>query len=137
MRLHRSALLASVAPLVLAFTLASCGGGGDTPTTPPGNNGGNNPPSGGNPPTGGGGNNASVNVVDNAFTPNSVTIPKGGTVTWTWTTGYGTAHNVTFSDTDSGNKTEGSWPKTFPNSGTFGYQCTNHPGMTGTVIVSP
>jgi plastocyanin len=143
MRQHRSALLASVAPLLLALTLASCGGGGETPTTPPpaGNN--NNPPpgGGGSPPPGGGGglpNSASVTVSDNQFSPGTVVLAKNGTVTWTWAGGgYGAAHNVSFTaDGDSSNdKTDGTFSKTFPTTGVFAYKCTNHPPMTGTVDV--
>lgn len=144
MRLHRSALLASVAPLALAFALASCGGGGETPTTPTNNNnnGTGNPPGGGtgNPPGGGGGppSSAAVTVNDGGFSPGTVVIAKSGTVTWTWSGGYGTAHNVTFTaDGDASNdQTEGTFSKTFPNTGVFGYKCTNHPAqMSGTVDV--
>ena len=144
MRLHRSALLASVAPLVLAFVLASCGGGGETPTTPTNNNGTGNPPGGGtgNPPGGGGGppSSADVGVNDTGFSPTTVVLAKNGTVTWTWAGGTygGSPHNVTFTaDGDSSNdKTEGTFSKTFPNTGVFAYKCTNHPAqMTGTVDV--
>jgi plastocyanin len=46
---------------------------------------------------------------------------------------------VTFSSTGApgniGNFTTGSSARTFPNAGTFSYQCTNHAGMSGTVTV--
>jgi plastocyanin len=142
MRLHRSALLVSVAPLLLAFALASCGGGGETPTTPTNNNTGNPPGGGtGNPPGGGGGppTSAAVAVNDGGFAPGTVIVAKNGTVTWTWGGGgYGATHNVTFTvDGDASNdQTEGTFSKTFPNTGIFGYKCTNHPAqMTGTVDV--
>lgn len=79
---------------------------------------------------------ASVSVSDNSFSPTSVTIVPTGTVTWNWTGGgYGTAHNVTFTDADSGDMTTGSFSRTFPNAGVYPYRCTNHQGMNGTVVV--
>jgi len=73
-----------------------------------------------------------------SFAPASVTITKGGTVTWTNEAGT-TPHNVTFSSTGApaniANFTTGSSARTFPNVGTFSYQCTNHAGMSGTVTV--
>ena len=73
-----------------------------------------------------------------SFAPASVTITKGGTVTWTNEAGT-TAHNVTFSSAGApsnvANFTSGSTSRTFNQTGTFSYQCTNHQGMTGTVTV--
>jgi plastocyanin len=71
------------------------------------------------------------------FTPPSVDISSGGTVTWTF--GQLT-HNVTFGAqagaplniVTSVNTME---PRTFNTVGTFGYNCTIHPGMSGTVVV--
>jgi len=75
-------------------------------------------------------------VNDNNFSPTSVTIVPTGTVTWSWTGGgYGTPHNVTFTDADSGDMTSGSYSRTFANAGTYNYRCTNHIGMTGSVVV--
>ena len=79
-----------------------------------------------------------MTVADNSFTPSTTTIARTGTVTWTWAGGgYGASHNVTFSDEDSGDKTDGTWTKSFPTAGTFTYRCLNHQaqGMTGSVIV--
>jgi plastocyanin len=122
------------AMLMLACLLAACGGG-DAPTTP-GNGGGDGGGGGG----GGGGGptlTATVSVVDNAFSPSTVTILRTGTVTWRWNSGYAysTPHNVTFSDDESNDQSEGTWSKSFPTVGTFNYSCTNHQGMNGTVIV--
>ncbi|MFL5386624.1 MAG: Ig-like domain-containing protein [Longimicrobiaceae bacterium] len=73
-----------------------------------------------------------------SFSPQTVTIAPGGSVTWQIS---GARHNVTFSgaaptggnvpDTDSG----GSATRTFPTAGTYDYQCTRHSGMTGRVVV--
>jgi plastocyanin len=76
-----------------------------------------------------------------AFTPNAITIAKNTTVTWEWQ-GTTPAHNVTFDNTPGrpaniANQTSGSASRTFDTAGTFNYQCTNHPGMTGSVTVNP
>ncbi|HWA40455.1 MAG TPA: Ig-like domain-containing protein, partial [Gemmatimonadales bacterium] len=83
---------------------------------------------------------ASVIIVgSNFFSPAADTIPAGGLVRWVWNSGR---HNVTF---DAG-------PEAFPNSGdrdapnsygplqlttpgTYSFECTIHPGMTGTITV--
>jgi plastocyanin len=132
--------------VLLAVMALGCGGsGGDGGySTGPTTGGNNNPPSGGG--TGNATGSASVTVQSSddgygyqtfAFSPSSVTITKGGTVTWNNT--GSTAHNVTFTSqgapTGVGNFTSSSKSVTFPNSGTFQYQCTNHPGMTGAVTV--
>lgn len=94
-----------------------------------------NPPPPGNPVS------ATVTTPGNSFSPASVTIAVGGTVTWQFT--GSTRHNVTFSgtapaggnipDTDAG----GSAQRQFSTSGTYNYSCTRHSGMNGTVIVAP
>ena len=81
-----------------------------------------------------------VNVANNSFTPNAITIPVGTVVTWEWQ-GTTLPHNVTFAATEGaptsiGDKTSGSEARTFNMAGTFNYACTNHPpGMVGTVTV--
>lgn len=93
------------------------------------------PPAG--PPAG----TATVTTPGESFSPASVTIPAGGTVTWSFT---GSArHNVTFGgsappggnipDTDVG----GTAQRQFPTAGTYPYACTRHSGMTGQVVVQP
>jgi plastocyanin len=77
-----------------------------------------------------------VSVVDNAFNPSCAQVTPGSIVTWTFN---GTGHNVTFSNSSlggSGNQSPGAtYTKTFPTAGTFTYSCTNHAGMTGSVLV--
>jgi plastocyanin len=85
------------------------------------------------PPDGDGG--TTVTVSNNLFTPSSLTVPVNTTVTWQWNSG-GTAHTVTFSDLDSGSKTEGTFVRTFTAAGPFPYHCTIHPGMNGSVTVT-
>jgi plastocyanin len=73
------------------------------------------------------------------FSPASVTIPAGGTVTWEFS---GNTHNVTFSGATppGGNIPDqpagSSQSRTFTTAGSYGYVCTRHNGMTGTVVVT-
>ena len=84
---------------------------------------------------------STIEVANNSFTPNSITVPLNTVVTWEWQ-GTTVPHNVTFSSgaPTGGNisdKVSGSAQRTFGASGTFTYGCTNHPGMNGTVNVTP
>jgi plastocyanin len=79
--------------------------------------------------------NVSVAIANNLFTPASVTVTAGSTVTWS--NGDTVTHTVTADDQSfaSGlvNKATG-WSHTFATPGTFTYFCEIHPEMTGTVI---
>jgi plastocyanin len=80
---------------------------------------------------------ATVSIGDRIYTPSSITIAPGGTVTWT--NNDGRAHTVTATDGswDSGLMNTGAtWSRTFPAGGTFSYFCDLHPDMTGRVVVS-
>jgi plastocyanin len=70
------------------------------------------------------------------FTPATISITAGTTITWTNKDGY--AHTVT-SDTnlfDSGNlASNGTFKYTFATAGTFPYHCSIHKSMTATVVV--
>jgi plastocyanin len=82
-----------------------------------------------------------VQVANNSFTPSTITVPVGTTVTWQWQ-GTTSVHNVTFdamvgAPTMIPNASSGSASRMFSTAGTFGYQCTNHLNMTGTVTVTP
>ena len=73
----------------------------------------------------------------NQFIPQTAAVSRGGTVTWQF---GAITHNVTFT---GGQPTGGNVPNTtnttaqrvFPNAGSFPYNCTIHPGMTGTITV--
>jgi plastocyanin len=72
------------------------------------------------------------------FNPGSVIIARGGTVTWT--NSSGNVHNVTFVSAagvpaDVSDLPSGSVGRTFGTAGTFSYSCTNHSGMSGSVNV--
>ncbi len=80
----------------------------------------------------------------NCFSPNSLYIAPGTTVTWRNTDAvshYVTSGRSTDATTgtvfDSGNliKPQGTYQFTFANPGTYNYFCTVHPWMTGQVIV--
>ena len=75
-----------------------------------------------------------VAVADNSFTPASVKVAVGETVTFE--NEGAIAHTVTGDDFDSGSLAPGD-TFTFKASekGTFGYVCTFHPGMQGTIEV--
>lgn len=77
---------------------------------------------------------ASVTIRDFDFTPKSVTVNEGDTVTWT---NQGpTVHTATGDGFDTGNLKKGeSGSHTFASAGTFAYICTPHPFMKGTVTV--
>jgi len=78
--------------------------------------------------------NASVTIQNFAFSPGTVTITKGGTVTWT--NRDSTTHTVTFADGGSSNLGNGAtYAKTFNETGTFDYHCSIHTSMTGKVVV--
>ena len=82
---------------------------------------------------------ASVNATgQNLFTPQTVTITTGGTVSWTFASAL---HNVSFGSTagaptNISNTASSTVSRTFNSAGTFNYDCTLHPGMTGSVVVS-
>ncbi|MFF4363112.1 plastocyanin/azurin family copper-binding protein [Streptomyces sp. NPDC001604] len=73
-----------------------------------------------------------------AFSPRTLTITAGDTVTWTnqdqaphdvkTTSGPASVHSPML------NK-GGSWSHTFTTPGTYGYLCTVHPGMTAQLVV--
>ena len=79
-----------------------------------------------------------VTLKNIAFSPSRLTVSKGTTVTFSWKDG-GTRHNVTsigkkrfktISDRTSGKK-----PVRFGSAGTYQYECTLHPGMSGRITV--
>ncbi len=124
----------------LCLVVAACSG--KSGTTSPSNPGGMTPSGNGALP-------ASVNtsIIDYGFSPAVVHVAVGGQVTWT-NTGQ-VAHTVTadsgaFSSGQLGGATVsstygtvdgGTFTQTFGAAGTFKYHCSNHPTMTGTVVV--
>ena len=74
----------------------------------------------------------------NAFTPATLTIHPGESVTWNWVTGF---HSVVSDSTpkafgDSPAQASGQFIATFPSAGTYPYHCGIHGAMmTGTIVV--
>jgi plastocyanin len=111
---HRRALVAA------AVLGCSSGGGGLSAPPDTGNSG------------------MTVAVRNNLFDPATLEVPVNSTVTWVWNSG-GVEHNVTFqSGPSSGNRTSGSFVRTFQTAGTYAYVCAIHgaQGMTGVVNVA-
>lgn len=82
--------------------------------------------------------NDQVSVQDNSYSPATVTVTPGTTVTWTWSSSNYASHSVTFNDGNesSAAKTSGTHQRTFTNAGTFTYYCEVHgTGMSGSVVV--
>ena len=77
-----------------------------------------------------------VQIHDFQFTPATITVPVGTTVTWT--NGDDTLHTVTEADrrfASPGLDPGGVFSYTFANPGRYTYFCSLHPHMTATVIV--
>ena len=131
-------LLAGVA-LLAVLVLAACGGssGGSGSSTPASS-----------PTSASGGGTSAVSIADFAFSPQTLTVTTGTTVTWT--NNDGAPHTVTATDGpstsaqttgafDSGDLGQGeTFSFTFDKAGTYYYDCTIHAAqasMHGTVIV--
>lgn len=76
-------------------------------------------------------------TINRTFVPDSVRIAQGGTVTWNFAS---LDHNVVFDvvsgrPANIGTTANAAVARTFGTAGTFGYQCTLHPGMDGKVVV--
>ncbi len=73
-----------------------------------------------------------------AFSPKSLSIVKGTTVTFAFRDGS-TDHNVVSTGSrrfrSIGARSAGSPKRTFTRAGTYRYECTLHPGMTGRISV--
>lgn len=84
---------------------------------------------------------ASVEISNFAFSPATIKVKVGGTVTWTNRDSVG--HTVTSSEDDTNTMKLDSkllqkgetFTATFTEPGTYKYHCTPHPHMMGTVIV--
>jgi plastocyanin len=78
-----------------------------------------------------------VDIHDNAYGPQSITVNRGDTVSWT--NHDSVKHTVTSNDggpLDSGNFGEGqAYAYTFGTAGTYSYYCEVHPNMRGSVAV--
>lgn len=81
------------------------------------------------------GGNHQVSVEDNFYSPKTVTLSVGDTVTWTWM--GANQHTVTFDDgPGSATQSTGGFQRVFDAAGTYPYHCLVHGlAMSGTVTV--
>ncbi|MET4047826.1 MULTISPECIES: cupredoxin family copper-binding protein [unclassified Rhodococcus (in: high G+C Gram-positive bacteria)] len=77
-----------------------------------------------------------VTVKNRTYTPASITVDVGDTVTWVFDDG-GMTHDVVADDKSfrSPLMTSNTFTHTFTEPGTYTYHCTPHPDMMGTVLV--
>jgi plastocyanin len=118
LRHDRLVLLALVGLLALALSACGSGEASEAPQAAAGNDGG---------PT--------VTIQDMAYTPATLTVGVGATVTWVWQDGA-IAHDVKGPGFKSKVMSEGTFSHRFTEPGTYEYLCTLHPNMTGTIEVS-
>jgi plastocyanin len=74
-----------------------------------------------------------VAVLDNIYEPEDLVVEVGTAVTWVWE--GRAAHDAVGDGFDSGVQGAGTFTHTFEEPGAYGYVCTLHPGMDGTVFV--
>jgi plastocyanin len=82
------------------------------------------------------GTNAEVTIDNFSFTPQTLTVPVGSTVTWT--NHDDIPHTVVSTDGVFKSKvrdTDEKFSHTFTKAGTFPYFCSVHPKMTGQIVV--
>ena len=79
---------------------------------------------------------AKVSIVNFEFTPGEITIAPGESVTWT--NDDGAPHGLEYHDGEKGTDLllpGASFSRRFDRPGTYDYNCSVHPYMTGRVIV--
>lgn len=120
--MHRTVFKLSALAALATFSFAACSSDDPEPTEP-------------NPP----GQTAAVtaSATANVFSPSTQQVARGGTVTWSF---GARPHNVTFASTagapaNIATSTSTQESRQFDTAGTFPYECTVHPGMSGTIVV--
>ncbi len=126
----KAIVLAALALLVIGIAgLAGCGYG-----SPPAGTTAPTTPAATQPPQAG--THESVSIAGFAFSPATLTVPAGTTVTWT--NNDATTHTVT-SDTGAFNSSflspGATFSFTFTQAGTYKYHCSIHTYMTAEVVV--
>ncbi|OGN99050.1 MAG: hypothetical protein A2Y58_00450 [Chloroflexi bacterium RBG_13_51_52] len=137
--MNRAIILIALGVLLISTLIAvvSCSTSSQPSSTAPNTDTQTKPPPGGTP-----GNdftpgaNIAVIIEGLAFSPSTITVDAGTTVTWT---NQDTVNHTVTSRMgifDSGIMSRGSsFSRTFTNFGDFEYYCTLHPNMVGHVIV--
>ncbi|OGD63448.1 hypothetical protein A2160_02110 [Candidatus Beckwithbacteria bacterium RBG_13_42_9] len=75
-----------------------------------------------------------ITISNFSFNPATLTIPAGTEVTFT--NNDSVTHTVTGTNLDSGDIAPGdSYKHVFTDPGTYGYNCSIHPNMKGTIII--
>jgi len=78
---------------------------------------------------------SAISIRNFAFNPDTITVKKGATVTWT--NNDSAPHQIKSDTFNSGALGNGqSFSYAFENAGTFDYSCAIHPSMTGTITVN-
>ncbi|MBV9666228.1 MAG: biphenyl 2,3-dioxygenase [Actinobacteria bacterium] len=111
-----------LATVIVAVALAGCGSSSKKSASPTTTAGG--------PPAA-----ATIVLKNISFNPKDVSVKVGDTVEWKWDDGA-VAHNVSGPDFKSSVQTKGTFRHTFAAPGEVKFECTLHPGMTGTVHVA-
>lgn len=81
---------------------------------------------------------SSVSIGSSSFSPATITVKSGTTVTWT--NNANDVHTVT---ADNGSFNSGdldyykTYSRTFTQAGTYQYHCAHHANMKGSVVVNP
>lgn len=85
-----------------------------------------------------GASNKTVTLKDISFSPKSVSVSKGSKVTFAFRDD-GTTHNVTSTGSKRfktiTDRSSGSVSRTLSRAGTYRFECTLHPGMSGRITV--
>ena len=138
MLIRKSVFLVVTAAAALALAACSSAATASPSAAPPvarSTPAGRSAPGEGVAPAGGA---ASATIVDFGFTPVTLTVKAGTTVTWT---NMGSAsHTVTADDGSfaSGTLASGAtYQQTFSKVGTYAYHCSIHRSMVATVVVQP
>lgn len=126
---------------ILALTLAAAGCGSSSDKKSSDSGGGATKTQEKSKGGGGAGKAAAVSEKNIQFSPKTLSVAKGATVTWT--NDDSVNHDVTKTggpgpkfSSGSGNMAQGdTYKQKLTTPGTIQYQCTVHPGMTGTITV--
>jgi len=122
-----TALRRILAALVVPLLATACGGSGYGST---------GPTTTGTPSTPGA--NEVIATSSLTFNPTTLSVAKGTTVSFTF---QGVQHTVAFAAVTGapagiGATSNATVQRVFATAGTFGFQCTIHPSMTGTIVVN-